>query len=59
MRDEPSSYQIRLKGHLGPQWAAYFDGFTLTKGFKKNYVSGEAGEAQEISTNQRSRPIKR
>ena len=30
MRDEPSFYQIRLKGHLGPQWAAYFDGFTLT-----------------------------
>ena len=30
MRDEPSLYQIRLKGHLGPQWATYFDGFTLT-----------------------------
>jgi hypothetical protein len=30
MQDEPSSYQIRLKGHLGPQWATYFDGFTLT-----------------------------
>ena len=26
---------------------------------KKNYVSGEAGGTQEISTNQRSRPIKR
>jgi len=37
MRDEPSSYQIRLKGHLGPQWAAYFDGFTLT-----NSENGEA-----------------
>jgi hypothetical protein len=37
MPDEPSSYQIRLKGHLGPQWAAYFDGFTLT-----NSENGEA-----------------
>jgi len=37
MRDEPSLYQIRLKGHLGPQWAAYFDGFTLT-----NSENGEA-----------------
>ena len=37
MPDKPSSYQIRLKGHLGPQWAAYFDGFTLT-----NSENGEA-----------------
>lgn len=37
MPDEPSSYQIRLKGHLGPQWAAYFDGFILT-----NSENGEA-----------------
>ena len=29
------------------------------KGFKKNYVSGGTDGAQEISTNQRSRPIKR
>jgi hypothetical protein len=37
MQDEPSSYQIRLKGHLSPQWATYFDGFTLT-----NSENGEA-----------------
>ncbi len=37
MQDEPSLYQIRLKGHLGPQWAAYFDGFALT-----NSENGEA-----------------
>ena len=23
-------YQIRLKGHLGQQWAAWFDGLTIT-----------------------------
>ena len=37
MPDEPSLYQIRLKGHLGPQWTAYFDGFALT-----NSENGEA-----------------
>ena len=37
MQDEPSSYQIRLKGNLSPQWATYFDGFTLT-----NSENGEA-----------------
>jgi hypothetical protein len=37
MLDESSSYQIRLKGHLSPQWATFFDGFTLT-----NSENGEA-----------------
>lgn len=23
-------YQIRIKGHLGPQWADWFDGLTIT-----------------------------
>jgi hypothetical protein len=23
-------YQIRLQGHLGPQWMSWFDGLTLT-----------------------------
>lgn len=27
---EPSLYQIRLAGQLGPQWADWFDGLTLT-----------------------------
>jgi hypothetical protein len=26
----PGRYEIRLTGHLGPRWAAWFDGFTLT-----------------------------
>jgi hypothetical protein len=25
-------YEIRVKGHLGPQWAAWFDGLTLVNG---------------------------
>lgn len=27
---EQPIYQIRLKGHLGPQWADWFDGLTIT-----------------------------
>ncbi len=28
--DEPAVYQIRLKGHLGRQWADWFGGLTIT-----------------------------
>ena len=28
--DEPMVYQIRLKGHLGPQWTDWFEGLTIT-----------------------------
>jgi hypothetical protein len=28
--DDPVAYQIRLKGHLGPQWVDWFDGLTIT-----------------------------
>ena len=27
---EPVVYQIRIKGHLGPQWADWFEGLTIT-----------------------------
>lgn len=27
---QPMTYQIRLKGHLGEQWTASFEGLTLT-----------------------------
>jgi hypothetical protein len=27
--DPPGVYQIRLRGHLGPQWAAWFAGLTI------------------------------
>ncbi|NCC35554.1 MAG: hypothetical protein EOM24_26610 [Chloroflexia bacterium] len=27
--DQPTLYQIRLRGHLGSQWAAWFDGMTV------------------------------
>lgn len=28
---ELGQYEIRLKGHLEPRWAAWFDGLTLTQ----------------------------
>jgi len=28
--DRPKIFQIRLQGHLGQQWAGWFDGFTIT-----------------------------
>jgi hypothetical protein len=28
--DKPGRYEIRLKGHLGSRWAAWFDGLSLT-----------------------------
>ena len=27
---DPGRYEIRVKGHLGNRWAAWFDGMTLT-----------------------------
>jgi len=28
--DEAMVYQIRVKGHLGPQWTEWFGGMTIT-----------------------------
>jgi hypothetical protein len=28
--DQPTSYQIRIKGHLGQQWTDWFEGLTIT-----------------------------
>jgi hypothetical protein len=28
--DQPVVYQIRVKGHLGPRWTAWFRGMTIT-----------------------------
>jgi hypothetical protein len=29
--DEPGQYAIRLQGHLDDNWAAWFDGLTITR----------------------------
>jgi hypothetical protein len=29
--NQPMIYQIRIKGHLGPQWKDWFDGMTMTQ----------------------------
>ena len=28
--EQPMIYQIRIKGHLGPQWAGWFENTTIT-----------------------------
>jgi hypothetical protein len=28
--DQPMVYQIRIKGHLGPQWTGWFERLTIT-----------------------------
>jgi hypothetical protein len=28
--DQPMVYQIRIKGHLGPQWTDWFEGLSIT-----------------------------
>lgn len=28
--DQPSIYQIRIKGHLSDQWTVWFEGLTIT-----------------------------
>lgn len=28
--DQPMVYQIRIKGHLSPRWAVWFEGLTIT-----------------------------
>ena len=34
--DLPMVYQIKLKGHLDPQWAEWFAGLTIT--LERNHV---------------------
>lgn len=29
-RDQPTTYQVRIKGHLGPEWADWFGGLQIT-----------------------------
>lgn len=29
--DQPVVYQIRIQGHLGPQWADWFEGMVVTR----------------------------
>lgn len=28
--DQPAVYQIKIKGHLGPQWIEWFEGLAIT-----------------------------
>ena len=37
---DPGRYEIRVKGHLGTRWAAWFDGLTLTHGSDGTTIIG-------------------
>jgi hypothetical protein len=41
--DSGGLYEIRIKGHLGPEWSAWFDGLTIT-----NEPNGEAALAGPV-----------
>lgn len=30
-REDGTGYEVRVRGHLAPRWAAWFDGMTLTR----------------------------
>jgi hypothetical protein len=39
--DEPTMYQIRIKGSLEPKWSDWFDGFTInTQAEKETLLTG-------------------
>ena len=41
--DQPMAYRIRIKGHLGPQWADWFEGLTITlekSNHSKSHLTG-------------------
>jgi hypothetical protein len=41
--NEPLTYQIRLKGELGAEWADWFDGLTITLEAQGNtLITGQA-----------------
>ncbi len=34
--NEPQSYRIKVRGELGPNWADWFDGFTISMSGENN-----------------------
>jgi hypothetical protein len=43
--DRPMVYQIRIKGHLGPRWADWFGGLTVTQeGDGETLLTGPVAE---------------
>jgi hypothetical protein len=38
--DQPMVYQIRIKGHLVPQWTDWFEGLTITLEDGNTFLTG-------------------
>ncbi len=46
---QPMIYQIRLKGHLGHQWTAWFEGLTITlEGNGNTLLTGTVTDQAEL-----------
>ncbi len=41
---QPAVYQIRLKGHLGHQWAEWFGGLRITQEDEDTLLTGEIAD---------------
>jgi len=42
--DEPTVYQIRLKGHLGDDWTDWFGGLTITAAHGETLLTGPVAD---------------
>jgi hypothetical protein len=38
------TYEIRVKGGLGPEWSAWFDGFTVTQAGDETTLVGQVAD---------------
>jgi len=45
---QPAVYQIRLKGHLGHQWAQWFGGLRITQEDEDTLLTGEIADQSAL-----------
>jgi hypothetical protein len=38
------TYEIRVKGNLGPEWSAWFDGFTIAQAGDETMLVGQVAD---------------
>lgn len=44
----PTSYQIKVKGHLGCQWSEWFDGATITLQGPNTSITGKVTDQSAL-----------
>ena len=45
---QPTVYQIRIKGHLGSQWADWFGGMTITEDNGDTLLTGRVADQSAL-----------